>query len=186
MADSIPSGIKPGGDERSRKFVLIIECITNQNARIKGAAAWPAMNLELLKICEKHGAGVVQIPCPEMAALTWARPRPQGKNLREALECEPGLSGCREVAAATADRIEDYIANDYRPLAVLGGNPKSPGCAVHYDGDNLADNSGVFMLELFGELGARKLKIPFRGLRDYDPELLAEDHAWLEELLAGS
>jgi predicted secreted protein len=186
MADDLPSGVNPEGDNRSRKFVLVIECILNQNARIDGAAAWPAMNLELVKICEKHGAGIVQIPCPEMAALTWARPVGEGRNLLDEMRTEKGRAGCRRVAVAMADRVEDYIANGYRPLAVLAGNPKSPGCAVHFDGDDLAENSGVFIQEFFRELRDRKIDIPFRGIRDYGPEPLAEDHAWLEELLAAS
>jgi hypothetical protein len=102
------------------------------------------------------------------------------------MDCDPGRSECGKLAALTADRIEDYIANGYRPLAVLGGNPKSPGCAVHHEGDGLAANSGAFMLALHEELRRRDIHLPFRGVRDYAPEPLAEDHAWLEDLLASS
>jgi predicted secreted protein len=186
MTNATPSGINPDGDQRSRKFVLVIECILNQNARVLGAAAWPAMNLELLKICEQHDAGAVQIPCPEMACLNWARPCPAGLDLLETMATDENRAGCRKVAVAMADRVEDYIANGYRPLAVLGGNPKSPGCAVHHQGDGLAANSGIFIQEFHAELRKRNLDIPFRGVRDYDPTLLAEDHAWLEALLASS
>lgn len=184
MADQTPSGINPQGDSRSRKFVLAIECILNQNARIAGAAAWPAMNWELLRLCRKHDAGVVQIPCPEMACLGWARPVPSGKNLLDALACEEGRAGCRKLAIEMADRVQDYMKNGYRPLAVLGGNPKSPGCAVHHQGEGLAGNSGVFMQEFHDELRGRGIEVPFRGIRDYDPALMAEDMAWLEEALA--
>jgi len=102
------------------------------------------------------------------------------------MRTEKGRSGCRKVAVEMANRVQDYMKNGYRPLAVLGGNPKSPGCAVHHQGDGLAENSGVFIQEFFAELRGRGIGIPFRGIRDYGPEPLAEDHRWLEELLASS
>jgi len=186
MAEDLPSGVNPKGDKRSRKFVLVIECILNQNARISGAAAWPAMNRELIEVCNRHGAGIVQIPCPEMACLGWARKTAPGLSLLEGLEQEPGRSRLLALCAATADRVQDYLVNGYRPLAVLGGNPKSPGCAVHHEGNGLAARSGAFMRFFHEELRRRGLEIPFRGVRDYDPKLMAEDIEWLDALLARS
>jgi hypothetical protein len=43
--------------------------------------------------------------------------------------------------------------------------------------------AGVFIEALQGELRRRGLAIPFRGLRDADPALLAEDLDWLRALL---
>ncbi|HOX05504.1 MAG TPA: hypothetical protein PK280_03800 [Planctomycetota bacterium] len=183
MPQDLPSGINPRGDRRSRRFVLAVECIFNQNARINGAAAWPAMNLELVRICERHGAGIVQIRCPEMHCLGWARKTAPGVWLREAMEREPALGKLHELAASVAEQTQDYLANGYRPMAVLGANPRSPGCAVHHEGDGLAANSGVFILCLAEEFRRRGLEIPFRGIRDCDPKLMTEDLEWLEALL---
>jgi predicted secreted protein len=186
MADPIPSGIDHDRDRRSRKFVLAIECILNQNARVPGAAAWPAMNRGLVELCDRHGAGIVQIPCPEMFCLRWARERPDGVDLLAAMASEEGRAGCRKLSGIMADRVADYIENGYRPLAVLGGNPRSPGCAVHYVGDRVGGDFGVFMQEFHAKLRERGIELPFRGIRDYDARLMAEDLKWLEELLAAS
>lgn len=184
MTDHAPSAADPKGDQRSRKFVLAIECLLNQNARVPGAAAWPAMNRQLVELCDRHGAGIVQIPCPEMFCLRWARERPAGVDLLRAMASAEGRAGCRRLAAIMADRVADYIANGYRPLAVLGGNPRSPGCAVHYVGDRVGGDFGVFMQEFHAELRGRGLEVPFRGIRDCNLRLMAEDLQWLEGVLA--
>ena len=56
-------------DCRQRRFVAVIECILDQNVRDRGAASFPAMNQELLQILHEHGIGILQMPCPEIAAL---------------------------------------------------------------------------------------------------------------------
>ena len=66
----------PGTDRRSRRFVAVIECILDQNVRDRGAASFPAMNHELLQILHEHGIGILQMPCPEIAALGPGRSRP--------------------------------------------------------------------------------------------------------------
>jgi hypothetical protein len=40
------------------------------------------------------------------------------------------------------------------------------------------------MRALQEELRRRKMTIPFRGIRDADPKLLAEDIGWLRRILA--
>ena len=42
------------------------------------------------------------------------------------------------------------------------------------------------MEELYLELSKRNIKIPFRGIRDSDPEKLMEDVNWLDRLLSES
>jgi len=169
-------------DRRGKRFVAVIECILNQNARDAGAAQFPALNFQLLRLCHEHDVGIVQMPCPEIAALGWRRVRPAGRTIRQALDTEDGRRRCAELAGAIANRIEAYVAQGYQPLAILGGNPLSPGCAVHGSGGRLAPESGVFMRELHSELSTRQLTIPFRGIRDHDPELLAQDLLWFRAL----
>jgi predicted secreted protein len=171
-------------DARGKRFVAVIECILNQNARDAGAARFPAMNFDLLRLCQEQDVGILQMPCPEIAVLGCKRARPPGQTIRAALDTASGRQRCALLANDVVDRIEAYLAQGYLLMAILGGNPRSPGCAVH-DGDtDLAMESGVFMKELRAELGRRNLQATIKGIRDHDPALLEQDLAWLRHLLA--
>jgi len=177
---------KPGepADPRNRRFVAVIECTLNQNVRDAGAACFPAMNFKLLELCQQHGVGILQMPCPEIAALGSGRQRPPGQSLREALDSENGRFQCHILASETADRIDGYLAQGNELAAVLGGNPRSPGCAVHEAQSGLGADSGVFMKALQAELRRRGHDAPFHGIRDHDPALLREDLMWLKQRLS--
>jgi len=173
-------GMRSEPDRRSRRLVLAIECILNQNARDKGAAVFPALNAEVLRLCEAYEVGVVQIPCPEMEFLGFERARPRGTSIRDALDTEDGRKCCRRMGVGIADRVQTYSRQGYQILAVLGGNRNSPGCAVHVGPHGLLASSGVLMRELQDELRQRNIDVPFRGIRDDDPGMLAADITWLE------
>ena len=170
-------------DVRGRCFVAVIDCILNQNARDAGAARFPAMNFELLRLCHENQVGILQMPCPEIAALGFNRSRAPGKTIRDALDTESGRQSCALIARRIVDRIEAYRTEGYVLLAVLGGNPQSPGCAIHDDGRGLSKESGVFMKELQAEFQNRKLEATFKGIRDHDPEWLEQDLRWFRDLL---
>lgn len=178
----------PGGripiDQRSRRVVALIECHINQNARVQGAAKYPAQNDALLDLLRGAQVGLLQIPCPEVHALGWARERPAGVPLRKAMEMPRCHAECRELARDVADRIEEYLDHGIEVVAVLGGDVASPGCAVHADGDGLSPRSGIFTLALDAELQARGRRIPFRGIRESDPDAIQRDLRWLEDRLA--
>ena len=130
---------------------------------------------------------MVQIPCPEIACLGFDRRRAPGKTIRQALESASAVNCCQRLAVATADQMQCYVDQGFEVLAVLGGNEKSPGCAVHaetLDETRLTGDSGVFMRELAKELTRRKLRIAFRGMRDADPSLLRADLEWLRDRIA--
>jgi predicted secreted protein len=171
-------------DARGKRFVTVIDCILNQNVRDAGAARFPAMNFELLRLCHENDIGILQMPCPEIAVLGFKRTRQPGRTIRDALDTEAGRQRCAQLANEVVDRIEAYLAEGYQLMVILGGNPQSPGCAVHDGNAELATNSGVFMKELQTELDRRNLKVTFKGVRDHDPELLAQDLTWFRELLA--
>lgn len=170
-------------DVRSRRFVAVIDCILNQNVRDSGAAQFPAMNFELVQLCHQHHVGLLQMPCPEISALGFKRVRQPGQTIREALDNEAGRRKCAEIANDMANRIEAYLAEGYVLLAILGGNPLSPGCAVHASEVCLRIDSGIFMKELQAELRKRKLEASFKGIRDHDPELLEQDLQWFRDML---
>ena len=177
-------GIGSDRDRRSRRIVLVIECILNQNARDDGAATFPVLNWEVLRLCDAYEVGVVQMPCPEIAFLGFARSRPRGTSIRAALDTEEGRACCRRISVTIVDRIQEYVRQGYQVLAILGGNPDSPGCAVHIGPQGLLPKSGVLMRELQDELRQRNLDVPFRGIRDDDPDMMAEDIKWLEDVFS--
>jgi predicted secreted protein len=124
------------------------------------------------------------MPCPEISFLGSERKRQPGQSIRDALDTCEGRSCCRKVSMGIVDRIEDYTNQGYQIVAILGGNPKSPGCAIHYENSNLLANSGVFMKELKGELQKRDIDIPFKGIRDSDPEMFAKDIEWVRNIFS--
>lgn len=174
-------------DPRRRRLVAVIECALNQNARDSGAASYPALNKAILALCMQYDVGIVQIPCPEMRFMGLGRQRSPGKTIREVLDTQAGCQSCRTISHDLVNTLWDYQKNGCRLLAILGGNPQSPGCAVHLDGrasdpGQLAAQSGVLMRILQEDLRRRQIDVPFRGMRDYRPELLEEDLRWLEQL----
>jgi len=168
-------------DGRGQRVVAVIECALNQNARDAGAAQAPAVTGGFVELCLAHGVGMVQLPCPEIACLGWARSRPPGCSIRQALDTASGRACCARLAEQAADRLQAQAAAGCRVLAVVGGNAQSPGCAVHVEGPMLRAESGLLMQAMHAELQRRGMEIPFRGLRDADAELLRQDLAWLRE-----
>jgi predicted secreted protein len=177
------SGGQKPEDGRSRRFVAMIDCMLNQNARDLGAARFPAMNFDLLRLCHENHVGILQMPCPEIAALGFKRTRAPGQSIRAALDTVAGRHCCAETAVNVADRIAAQLADGNQLLAVLGGNQQSPGCAVHAGASGLGEDSGIFLQALQAELDKRCIAATFRGIRDADPALLAEDLAWFGELI---
>ena len=170
-------------DARGKRFVAVIECILNQNARDVGAACTPAMDFRLLQLCHEHGVGIVQLPCPEIHTLGFARQRAPGQRIREALNDQASIERCAELAHDVAERIEVYLNQGYELVAVLGGNPESPGCAIHHGSDGLCERSGLFMRQLQAEFRQRGCDPRFLAIRDHDPETHRLDLESLERLL---
>ena len=171
-------------DARGRRFVAVIECILNQNARDDGAACSPAMNVPLLQLCNTHRVGILQMPCPEIHTLGFARQRAPGLSIRDALNDEGSVKRCAVLAHDVAERIEIYLNQGYQLVAVLGGNPESPGCAVHAESDGLCERSGLFMRQLQAEFRRRGRDPRFLAIRDHDPEQHRLDLDTFECLLA--
>ena len=178
---------KQPSDQRSHRIVMVIDCILNQNSRDLGAANYPSMNKEILRLCMQYNIGIFQIPCPEMTFLGFLRKRKQGQSIRDALDTVAGRECCRKLSIDITQRIQDYINNKNKILAVLGGNPESPGCAIHTistdtDCEFLTENSGIFMKAFHKELCKKKITIPFRGMRDCRSDWITQDLKWLENI----
>jgi predicted secreted protein len=171
-------------DCRGTRIVAVIECILNQNARDAGVAVFPAMNEELVRLCAQHRAGILQIPCPEIAHLGFRRARGAGQSIRDALDTPQGRRCCCTIGNEIAARIEAYAHEGCRIVAVIGGNSASPGCAVHFENAVMLPTSGVLMRQLHAALLQRGIRIPFHGMRDNGIETLKEDLRWLEDVFA--
>lgn len=171
-------------DARGGRFVVVIECLLNQNARDRGAAAYPAVNDAVVALCVRHGVGLLQLPCPEIRFLGPDRARPPGVRIRDRLDTPAGRRCCREISDEVVDRVRGYLEQGVELIAILGGNPESPGCAVHTragGGEAPDARSGILMQTLAEALEAASIRMPFRGIRDCRPEWLEEDLRWLEE-----
>jgi predicted secreted protein len=169
-------------DNRSLYYICVIDCILNQNTRDSGAATLPAFNWDVIQLCNQYHVGILQMPCPEINFLGFSRNRASGVSIREAMNTDRGRNSCRKLSLDIADRIENLNSQGATLLAVLGGNPESPGCAVHFDQNEQKASSGIFMMELKKVLEQRDIKVPYRGIRDFDTKLMAEDIRWLEQL----
>lgn len=178
------TGFTPINDNRSGRLVAVIECIFNQNARDAGAANFPAINGPILDLCNEYNVGIIEMPCPEIRFLGFERKRQSGQSIRDALDTVEGRNCCRKISIDIVDRIEDYTQQGYQLLAILGGNPKSPGCAIHCQDRHLLANSGVFMKELQDEFRKRRIEVPFKGIRDSEPEMFAQDIEWVREIFS--
>ncbi len=170
-------------DCRSGRFVAVIDCILDQNVRDSGAASFPAMNLELLQLCHRYDVGILQMPCPEIFVLGPRRECPPGLGLRDTLDTGQGRCQCAVLANEVADRIETRLTLGSELLAVIGGNPRSPGCAIHNGTDGLRGESGIFMKALQTEMRHRGHDPVFIAMRDSESGFLQEDLALFERLL---
>lgn len=173
----------PRPDARGRRFVAVIECLLNQNARDDGAARFPGMDFLLLERCNAHGVAIVQMPCPEVHALGYARQRKPGQSIRDALNDPACVQRCAALAREVAERIEAHLERGDRLIAILGGNPESPGCAIHQGSDGLYERSGLFMRQLQAEFRRHGREPRFHAIRDDDPALHRLDIDSLERLL---
>ena len=178
-------------DKRSTRVVAVIHCVLNHSARAPDCAVYPGINSDVVDLLARHEVGILQMPCPEMVFMGLARSRGEGQTIRDVIHTPEGHSLCRKLSKEVADAVEDYLKNGYAVEAVLGGDVKSPGCAVHHlppehGRQRLAEGSGVLITELMEELHSRGIDIPFRGMRDSSPETLGEDLAWLDERLSAA
>lgn len=171
------------GDGRSRRVVALIECILNQNVRDCGAACSPAINAGVVEICLRHAVGMIQIPCPEQAALGLARVRPSGLSLHEAMHSAPARRCCDVIAERIVERLQEHQRSGHTVIAILGGNPRSPGCATHVAGTP-GGAEGALIVALRAGLARRGLDLPLLAVRDSDPRLHADDLARFEALCA--
>lgn len=171
-------------DQRSRRMVAVINCILNHNARAPRVARYPGMNMDVVEVLNRYDVGVIQMPCPEMVFMGLPRVEDPNASILEILDTPEGRACCERLAGTVVDEIEEYRRNGYTVAAILGGDVKSPGCAVPCPATDNPGDWGLFIQALQKELSGRDIDIPIRGIRDSAQETMAEDLSWLEGVLA--
>jgi len=164
-------------DQRSKKVILVLHCLLNQNARIDGCAYFPGAMGEAAQAVVESGIGVLQMPCPELCCLGLDRAGRfrDGADLgiREALLEGEGRAACEALVQHVMHNVREYRKHGFEIVGVVG-NDGSPACGVeltHYVDRGEGPGPGAFVLLLREALVKEGLNLPFVALRD---------HAWAE------
>jgi predicted secreted protein len=167
-------------DKRSKKILLVVHCLLNQNAKLDRCAHYPGVLREAAGEIVKSGVGVLQMPCPELLCLgldreadTKALPSIGAEDTRIAVRMkEPKKrAACRRIAKDLVYQIEEYRKNGFEILGLVGING-SPTCAVErtWAEDREQEGPGVFIRLLAEELDKRSISLPMKGIRAAEPK----------------
>lgn len=174
-------------DKRSKRVVLVVHCILNQNARIDECAYYPGAMGEIVEAILEAGVGIVQMPCPELQCLGLDRSRRirEGEDLgiRETLLGEAS-EGCRALVRGVVRDVLEYRKHGFEVVGVIG-NDGSPACGVdftHHLGQGFGPGTGAFVALLQEELEREAIALPFVATQDLQWQ---ERLPRIRELLAG-
>jgi predicted secreted protein len=187
-------------DARAGQIVFLTHCILNQNAKVRGIAAYPAAVRPVVDLLLDHNVGIYQMPCPEMAylgAMRWGQ-------VRDQYDSPMFRRHCRRLAEGVLDQAEDYLHAGYRVLGfiMMDGSPvcglkKTPQPAVegqvwggmprYIPSQHFVSGMGIYCGVLQGELARRSLeKIPFVSVPEVQDAGSFEDAlSSIRNLLAG-
>ncbi len=171
-------------DARSKRVVLVVHCLLNQNARSDGYAFFPGVMGEAARVLSESGAGVLQMPCPELLCLGLKREQHHAPEvgIRDALGTEEGQACCRKIARQLVHQVTEYLRHGFEIVGVVG-NDRSPACGVDETSDHEGaprPGPGAFIEVLQAELAAAGLALPFIAIRDAE---WAESAAKMRALL---
>ncbi|MFH1436996.1 MAG: CD3072 family TudS-related putative desulfidase [Pseudomonadota bacterium] len=159
-------------DKRSRTVVFAAHCLLNQNAKVEGLAGSPGMLEPLVELLAGEGAGVIQMPCPEVACL--GPGRPPGTDTREQYDSPQYRETCRRIASQMTELMSSYAKNGYTISCILGVEG-SPSCSVArapvLDGRGkrvLVPGKGIFIEELAYAMDKEGLDVPVIGIPEVE------------------
>lgn len=168
-------------DKRSKEIVVCAHCILNQNAKLEGIAGWPGMINSIVDIIKDSGAGILQMPCPE---ILYEGIRRFDKSV-EQYNCPAFINLSKTIVNEVVDQIENYISCGYEVKAILAIDG-SPSCGYNLtqsapEWRGLVANQkwkkvryikkpGIMMGIMAKELQKRKIKTPIIGVPEI-PEL---------------
>ena len=156
-------------DVRRGKLVVVVHCILNQNSRVSGLAAYPAVVDEVVEVLKKYNISFLQMPCPELTYAGARRPR------RDKAEYDSPRyrRHCRKIAVSTIRQIEEFAKSGVKTLVLLGMKG-SPSC----NAGGSREAMGILMEELESTLSEKGLRIPIHAIDVGD---VAADVEWLED-----
>ena len=158
-------------DKRSKKVVLVVHCILNQNSRIDQCGYFPGAMGEAARVLLESGVGILQMPCPELWVLGLDRRYGAlDTGIREALAEEEGRDACRDLARRLIYQIEEYQKHGFEIVGVVGIDG-SPACGVditYYQGKGAGPGRGMFIETLREEFRKHDLAIHIIGVEDFE------------------
>ena len=162
-------------DKRSKRVVLVIHCILNQNARIDNCAYYPGPMTDILQVLSEAGVGIVQMPCPELQCLGLDRAGRicEGRDIgiREAL-LGPARGACEALVEGVLRDVLEYRKHGFEVLGVIG-NDGSPACGVdftHHLETYFGPGEGGFIQILRERLEKAGIALPFVATQDFEWE----------------
>ena len=171
-------------DKRSGNIVVVSHCILNVHSLEENLAIYPGMEEEVVELLLKKGAGIYQIPCPEIELSSIFR-----KALPKDAYDHPKIREVyRTLSKNLAENLREYVKKSYQITAVLGAEG-SPTCGIDRVGRWKKDASGqkafpkdvefvggrgVFMEEFMKALNKHNIApewigIPGKSIRSLDP-----------------
>ncbi len=116
-------------DKRSGKIVVVSHCILNVHSLEDNLATYPGLEEEVVELLIKKGAGIYQIPCPEIEISGIFR-----KALpKESYEHPKIRNAYRKLADTIVHTLSMYTKKDYKIAAVIGAEG-SPTCGIDFVG----------------------------------------------------
>lgn len=176
------------------RVAFIAHCMLNQNAKVEGGAARPAVWEPVLDVLRERGYVIRQMPCPELA-FGGAR---RFWGVREQFDTPLYRRHCRRLAKLVAAVMAQHVSAgddlvmigvDSSPTMGIDFTPSAEHWAgkpdIGDDDSQLVPGDGIFLAELRAELAERGLPMPrATGTRhwfpNYDPN---EERRRLEALL---
>ena len=151
-------------DARSKKVMLVANCVLNQNARINGSAHTQSAIEPVVQEMLKRKIGIVQMPCPELQILGLARGG--GASIYELLSKPDARKELKEYSEQVIEIINQYTKWGFKVCGVLGIDG-SPCCGVdlyYHRGEK--PGTGAFMEELKPLLAKCNPPIRIKGIQD--------------------
>lgn len=154
-------------------------CLLNSNSKILGLSFYDGA---LLPVVNKHlatGAGIIQLPCPEITYLGLKR----WGMTREQYDTPFYRRHCIEILTPYVDQILEYIDNGYSIEGVVGVDG-SPSCGVRFTCEGYCGGmidgkrpqffqevpgKGVFIRELSNMLNESDISLQFDAINENNP-----------------
>lgn len=159
---------KANSDARSHTVVFVCHCLLNQNAKVEPLAGYPGVFAPLARLLVDKGAGIVQLPCPEVTHLGVRRPL--GTDTREQYDTPEYRKVCESIAEQVAALMHTYEHDGYSVACVLGVEG-SPSCSVdrvpvldRHGARMAVAGSGLFIDSLRTAMSKHNVSVPIVGV----------------------